>query len=136
MFSQAWLNAPDDYGEFPTNGDRFAAMELLKRQDANGFTRKGFICQAIAAGWHFKSAEQLKELGDKVGRARIQVVHGSIDKMITVPHGETLAKELGGEDGGVTKTIVPGRAHVLHIEERKVFRDLVMQIVRKAEDMA
>lgn len=34
------------------------------------------MLQAIAAGWHHKSAEQLKEIGDKVGRERIMVLHG------------------------------------------------------------
>lgn len=132
MFSQSWLEAPDDYGEFPTNGDRFSAMELAKRQDVEGFTRKGFICQALAAGWHHKSAEQLKELADKVGRQRIQVVHGTADKMITVPHGETLAKELGEEEG-VTKIIVPGRGHVLHIEDMAMYHEVLEKMVEKVE---
>lgn len=42
--------------------------------DKDGFQRKGFMMQAIAAGWHHKSAEQLKELGDKVGRERMYVL--------------------------------------------------------------
>lgn len=135
MFSQSWLEAPDEYGEFPTNGDRFAAMELKKRQDTEGFTRKGFICQAIAAGWHNKSAEQLNELANKVGRHRIQVLHGTVDKMITVPHGETLARELG-EEKGVTKIIVPGRGHVLHLEERELYDQLLERMMEKVESLS
>ncbi|KAL8936252.1 MAG: hypothetical protein Q9216_005032 [Gyalolechia sp. 2 TL-2023] len=134
MFSHAWLDAPDDYGEFPSNGDRFAAMELKKRQDVEGFTRKGFICQAIAAGWHYKSPQQLKELADRVGRERIQVLHGTLDKMITVPQGLTLAKELG-DDEGVTKIIVDGRGHVLHIEERDMYIKALESIVEKTDEM-
>ena len=34
------------------------------------------MLQAIAAGWHYMSPERLKELGDKVGRNRIMVLHG------------------------------------------------------------
>ncbi|KAL8998508.1 MAG: hypothetical protein Q9169_002451 [Polycauliona sp. 2 TL-2023] len=135
MFSQSWLDAPDDYGDFPTNGDRYAAMELQKRQDVAGFTRKGIICQAIAAGWHHKSPEQLEELADKVGRQRIQVVHGTVDKMITVPHGEILAKELG-EDRGVTKILVEGRGHVLHYEEEKLYREILEKMIEKTESLA
>lgn len=82
LFSVPWLEQPDGDGRFPTNADRFAAQELKKRQDIEGFTRTGFVCQAIAAGWHHKSAEQLKELGDAVGRERIQVMHGTVDNMI------------------------------------------------------
>lgn len=133
MFSRAWLEAPDDFGEFPTNGDRFAAMELKKRQDVEGFTRKGFICQAIAAGWHHKSPQQLKELADKVGRERIQILHGTLDKMITFPHAETLAKELGKK--GVTKIIFDGRGHALHIEEREVYIKALESIVDKTEKL-
>ncbi|KAL8920621.1 MAG: hypothetical protein Q9172_004420 [Xanthocarpia lactea] len=134
MFSQSWLEAPDDYGDFPTNGDRFAAMELEKRQDVKGFTDKGFICQAIAAGWHHKSPEQLKDLADKVGRQRIQVLHGSSDNMITVPHGETLARELG-EEGGVTKIIVEGRGHVLHLEEHILYQEVLQRMIEKTENL-
>lgn len=133
-FSQSWLEAPDDYEDFPTNGDRVAAIELEKRQDVEGFTRKGFICQAIAAGWHHKSPEQLKELADKVGRQRIQVLHGTLDNMITVPHGDTLARELGGEEG-VTKIIVEGRGHVLHLEEDKLYRVVLQKMVEKTEKL-
>lgn len=50
LFSPSWLEQPDGDGGFPTNGDRFAAQELKKRSDTEGFTRTGFICQAIAAG--------------------------------------------------------------------------------------
>ncbi|KAL8755473.1 MAG: hypothetical protein Q9199_003619 [Rusavskia elegans] len=133
-FSQSWLEAPDDYGDFPTNGDRVAAMELEKRQDVEGFTRKGFICQAIAAGWHHKSPEQLKELADRVGRQRIQVLHGTIDNMITAPHGDILARELGGDEG-VTKIIVEGRGHVLHMEEEKLYREVLQKMVEKIENL-
>ncbi|CAL8576461.1 hypothetical protein XPA_002342 [Xanthoria parietina] len=109
-------------------------MELEKRQDVEGFTRKGFICQAIAAGWHHKSPEQLKELANKVGRQRIQVLHGTLDNMITVPHGDTLARELG-EDEGVTKIIVEGRGHVLHLEEEKLYRGVLQKMVEKTENL-
>ncbi|KAL9014025.1 MAG: hypothetical protein Q9173_001328 [Seirophora scorigena] len=134
-FSQSWLEAPDEYGEFPTNGDRFAAMDLAKRQDLKGFTRKGIFCQAIAAGWHHKNPEQLSQLADKVGRQRIQVLHGTADRMISPPHGETLARELGGEEKRVTKIIVEGRGHVLHNEERAMYQEVLESMVEKAEKL-
>lgn len=108
--------------------------KFQKRKDVKGFTRKGFVCQAIAAGWHHKSPEQLKELADKVGRQRIQVLHGTVDNMITVPHGETLARELG-EDQGVTKVIVEGRGHVLNFEEEKLYQGLLEKMVEKTENL-
>ena len=135
MFSQAWLDAPDADGGFPTNGDRFAAQEVNKRRDVIGFTKKGFILQAIAAGWHHKSAAQLKELADKIGRDRIQVMHGTIDNMITPPHAEVLVRELGGEEVGVTKYIFEGRGHVLMLEEREEFARLIAALIEKTEAM-
>ncbi len=134
LFSKPWLEEADAEGGFPTNGDRFAAQELNKRQDTEGFTGKGFLCQALAAGWHHKSPEQLKTIGDVVGRKRIQVMHGTIDQMLTVPHAEVLAQELG-EEGGVTKRIFQGRGHVLMWEEREEFRRLISALIDKAKNM-
>ena len=133
LFSDDWLAAPDADGNFPTNGDRFAAQEVKKRQDTQGFTRTGFICQAIAAGWHHKSRAQLKEIGDKIGRERIQVIHGTLDNMITVPHGEILFQDLGGEGSGVKKVIFEGKGHVIPMEERKKFAELLEELVAKTE---
>ncbi|KAK4693650.1 hypothetical protein P7C71_g3790, partial [Lecanoromycetidae sp. Uapishka_2] len=135
MFSQSWGNEPDAEGHFPTNGDRFAAQELKKRQDFNGFTKKGFILQAIAAGWHHKSAKKLEELGDKVGRERILIVHGSLDRMMTTPHGEVLCKELGGEQKGVTWVIVEGRGHSLPMEWRRELTKLIGGFIEKTQGL-
>lgn len=64
----------------------------------------------MAANWHHKSAAQLKQLGDQVGRNRVLVIHGAVDRMITLPHGELLVKELGGEENEVTWCMVEGKA--------------------------
>lgn len=137
LFGDAWLSSPDEEGEFPTNGDRFAAQELRKRQDQIGFTRKGFILQAIAAGWHHKTPAQLKALADQVGRERIQVIHGTADRMLTSPHAEILRKELNAgaqpADGGVRYTMFEGNGHVLLWEKRKEFTRLIEDLVRDAE---
>ena len=93
------------------------------------------MCQALAAGWHHKSAKQLQELGDAVGRERIQVLHGTVDNMITVPHAEVLAGELGGEQGGIKKTIFEGRGHVLAWEEREEFKRLISGLIEKTESL-
>ena len=135
LLNERWVLEPDAEGNFPTNGDRFAAQEVKKRADVDGYTRKGFLCQIIAAAYHHKSAKQLEELGDKVGRERILIVHGSVDKMITVPHGEVLCKELGGEERGVTKVIVQGKGHVLPMEWRKDLTKLISGFVERTEKM-
>jgi pimeloyl-ACP methyl ester carboxylesterase len=134
LFGSTWTSLPDDDvnfpggGKFPTNGDRFAAQELQKRTNTAEFTRKGFILQAIAAGWHHKSAEQLKELGDKVGRERICVMHGDRDGMISFPHGEVLAKEIG-----VELVVWRGVGHIAMMEKRKEFNEMMEGIFQKAE---
>ncbi|KAH9224232.1 Alpha/Beta hydrolase protein [Leptodontidium sp. 2 PMI_412] len=145
LFSDAWLDAPDDtvvptsstpgavlppsgkYGTFSTNYERFAAQELTKRTDVEGFTRKGFIMQAIAAGWHHKSAEQLREIGDRVGRERIMVLHGTRDNMITVPHGRKLIEMLQPGTGVIRE----GRGHVFMLEEWEWHDQMVVGMVEK-----
>ena len=133
LFSQEWLDAPDAEGHFPTNGDRFAAQEIRKKADPLAFTTLGFILQAIAAGWHYKSPAQIAEMGDRVGRDRIQVIHGDLDRMITVPHGEVLAAELGGEEKGVTVIIAKGKSHGLPMEWRREFTKAIAALIEKTD---
>ena len=133
--SASWLSEPDQDGDFPTNGDRFAAQEITKRQDTHGFTPQGVLCQILAVLGHSKSPEQLKEIADKVGRERILVVHGTADNMIGGPLTEILMEGLEGEDMGVTRKTFEGRGHYLPIEERVEFRKSIEAIVEKAEAM-
>ena len=126
LFSQKFLDEPDREDKFPTNGDRIAAGELNKRMDKEGFQRKGFVLQAIAAGWHWKSAAQLKELGDQVGRKRIFVLHGTRDRMLAFVHGELLRDELGE---GIKWKTWDGLGHVLMIEVEDEFNQDVQNFV-------
>lgn len=142
LYTQEWLNAPDTIPpvkeSFPTNGDRFAANELWKRSHPEYFEKPGFICQAIAAGWHYKSPQQLHSLATNIGKRRILVVHGTEDKMLTFPHGVVLWRGLEKgegrtgrenwlgiekeedvkEEGEVQKVFVEGQGHVLPAEMR------------------
>jgi pimeloyl-ACP methyl ester carboxylesterase len=97
--------------------------------------RYSFILQAIAAGWHYKSPAQLKELAALVGHSRILVMHGTRDRMVTFPHGEELLAGLGGEEAGVTKVFLEGQGHVIPIERRKHFKECIEQMVEKTSKM-
>lgn len=108
-----------------------AAQEILKRSDSKAFTSRGFVLQAIAAGWHYKSDKQIAKLGDDVGRERIQVIHGALDVMLSLPHGELLAQQLGGEERGVTVITVPDKAHGLPIEWRRGLTKAIAAHVEK-----
>jgi hypothetical protein len=149
LFPDSWLDAPDNcivptsstrnvilppsgsYGHFTTNYARFAAQELSKRLDTASFTRIGFMLQAIAAGWHHKNASQLKELGDKVGRERIMVMHGTRDNMITVHHGHVLIAEL--QPG--TSYVKEGSGHVLMLELTEWHDGVVEELVKRTQGM-
>ena len=133
--SHSWLSAPDVDGEFPTNGDRFAAQEITKRRDTEGFTRRGFLCQAVSTVTHKKTLEQLHKVTETVGGSRIQILHGTIDNLITVPHAQVLYDQLGGEAAGVMKTIFEGRGHYLPWEERQEFRALIEALVEKVQSL-
>lgn len=123
--------------EFPTLGDRIGAAELSKRNSPNAFTRKGFVSQAIAAGWHHKSQAQLTEIAEKVGRERIMVLTGGLDNMITPPHGFTLRDELNaGAKAGeahVKWVFLEDKGHVPVIEARELFNSLIEEMVEKGE---
>ncbi|RMZ84041.1 hypothetical protein DV737_g1325, partial [Chaetothyriales sp. CBS 132003] len=139
LFSRRFLQVPDteadepfsggpEGGNFPTNRDRYCAGEVDKRSDKVGFTPKGFMLQAIAAGWHHKSARQLAELGDQVGRKRMAVCHGTDDNMITFPHAELLHEELGDE---IEYKVWPGAGHVLMWEEEHEFNAWLEDFIQR-----
>ncbi|SZF06223.1 unnamed protein product [Blumeria hordei] len=147
LFPDTWLAAPDNtavptatspmvvfppsgkYGSFSTNYERFSAAEITKRSDIESFGRTGFILQLIAAGWHHKSPEQLKEIGDKVGRERIMVMHGTADKMISVHHGRKLIEFLQPGTG----IIKEGTGHVFMVEECEYHNKMIEEMFQKGE---
>ncbi|PSN67758.1 alpha/beta-hydrolase [Corynespora cassiicola Philippines] len=155
LYSDGWLSLPDALEPvvqpFPTNGDRFAANEVWKRQHPEYFQKGGFILQAIAANWHAKSPQQLHELAQKIGKKRILVVHGTRDRMLTFPHGVVLwrglekgegktGKEnwLGVEEeedvwveGEVEKRFVKGQGHVLPVEMRAEFNGWIEGVIER-----
>ncbi|KAF2666776.1 alpha/beta-hydrolase [Microthyrium microscopicum] len=139
LYSDNFLQHPDELEftvqPFPTNGDRCMAGELHKRSSPALFPKASFILQAIAAGWHYKSPAQLKQLATLVGPERIQVVHGTRDRMVTFPHGEALLAGLGGEGSGVTWVWLEGQGHVVPIEMRKEFHVLIAGMVERTRVM-
>jgi predicted esterase len=99
------------------------------------------MLQAVAAGWHNKSPEQLQQMAKSVGKKRIMVVHGTQDKMITFPHGVVLWRglETGNgktgkenwtgieeeadvwQEGEVEKHFIKDQGHVIPVEMREEF---------------
>lgn len=136
-YSAEWLAKPDEVEyvvqPFPTNGDRFAAQEIQKRLSPGVFTPRGFLCQLYAAGFHYKSAADLKKLGDSLGRNRILVFHGTGDHMVDFIHGKMLLEELGGEESGVTKSFHEGMGHVGPFEIRAEFNRIIADRIEKTE---
>ena len=155
LFNPAWLAAPDDfelpdpaggapgvgpprgvaagdgaaYPRFANRYQRFIAEEMHKRGDPERFGTRGFLLQLIAAGWHHKSREQLEELGDRVGRERILVMHGTEDGMISVPHGRKLIAYLRPAVG----EIIDGMGHVPIVERWEWFNRTLEERVAVGE---
>ncbi|KAK8098385.1 alpha/beta hydrolase fold [Apiospora kogelbergensis] len=115
-FPEAWLAAspedddiargpggPEHQGRLPssspqmprfgTNYERWAAGEIAKHR-ASHVTRTGQWMQVLAAARHSLGAEQLRHLGDEVGRERVLVLHGDADGMMPVDLGRILMAEL------------------------------------------
>ncbi|KAK6851187.1 alpha/beta hydrolase fold [Apiospora arundinis] len=78
---------------FDTNYERWAAGEIAKHREGH-VTRTGHWMQALGAARHSLSAEQLRRLGDEVGRERILILHGDADGMMPVDLGRILMAEL------------------------------------------
>ncbi|KAK8084752.1 hypothetical protein PG997_006023 [Apiospora hydei] len=78
---------------FDTNYERWAAGEIAKHRRGH-ITRTGHWMQVFAAARHSLSAEQLRSLGDEVGRERILVLHGDADGLMPVDLGRILMAEL------------------------------------------
>jgi len=149
MFTSSWLEKPDDtefiVQSFPTNGDRFAAFEIAKRSNVSSFSRPGFMAQAIATGWHYKSPTQLKSIGEKIGKKRIMVVHGGEDRMIPFPHATVLWHGLEGSEPQEASTKLEGevethfpmdQGHVIPIEVRATFMEWVESLINRTERMS
>ncbi|KAL4867107.1 hypothetical protein BDV12DRAFT_186972 [Aspergillus spectabilis] len=133
LFPDDFLALPDDEHEdaeknFPTKRDRFAAGRLKKLEDPKGFTKKGFLMQVVACYFHHKSPAQLKALGDAVGRERIAVLHGTVDRMLTFHHGELLNREIGE---GILYKVWEGSGHMLPWEKELEMNELVEGLVQK-----
>ncbi|KAK5992497.1 Ribophorin II [Cladobotryum mycophilum] len=142
LFHDEFLAAPDDVSQLPTkethkcgpakgspdggyipfdsNFQRFQAQELTKRRVPGWWTTGGFVSQLLAAGWHKKSPEQLREMADKVGRERIMVMHGTADNMVVVSNGEKLIKWIEPAVG----LIVEGLGHAPVMERTDWFNSV------------
>jgi len=159
-FSAGWLARPDDvhlpqpgtrgvrmpvrkgadgaaaedaegYRRFDCNYQRFVAQEMHKRLDASRFSLMGFMCQLVAAGWHYKSPEQLRDMADQIGRERIMIVHGTNDGMINVVLGRRLIEQV---QPGVSH-ILEGKGHALPLEMWQWFNDTVDERFRLGETL-
>ncbi|GAQ36917.1 hypothetical protein ABZX51_000922 [Aspergillus tubingensis] len=131
LFPEDFLAEPDTEYEdpamnFPTKRDRFAAGMLHKRADTEAHTKKGFMMQVLACYFHHKSAEQLKLLGDQVGRERIFVCHGTRDLMLTFRHGEIIREEIGD---GIQWKVFEGSGHMLGWEREHELNKMLEEFV-------
>ena len=147
LFPASWLALPDDvhlpdprttpgcgeggYAKFETNGARFVAQELHKRRDPARFGVKGFLLQLVAAGWHHKSAAQLEEMAEGVGRERILVMHGTEDGMISVPHGRKFIEYVRPGRG----LVLEGMGHAPLVERWEWFNGVVEEMCTLGEGL-
>ncbi|KAI1333855.1 alpha/beta-hydrolase [Xylariaceae sp. FL0016] len=151
IFVPAWLAEPDaavlpdetlprvkggPYKRFADNYTRFAAQEVTKQRDVEGFTKKGFLMQVLAAGWHHKSPAQLKEMADRVGRERILVMHGTADRIIPIPHGHKLIRYLGLEEDKERGLIVESMGHAPVMERTEWYNGVLGKMCDEGERLS
>ncbi|KAH7120303.1 Alpha/Beta hydrolase protein [Dactylonectria estremocensis] len=131
LFSEEWLKKPDTENadpaqNFPLNQDRFAADELLSRQNTQ-VSFKGFMLQAIGAAMHYKSESQLAEIATSIGHSRIMVVHGEIDQFIPFHHFEFFKSGFGLE--GIEYLVFPGCGHLPLWENEAEFNSALERLI-------
>ncbi|KAJ6782186.1 hypothetical protein PWT90_03618 [Aphanocladium album] len=119
------LNGDDDdsgeYRRFGSNYQRYQAEEATKHMPPNVFSLQGLLCQLAAVVGHRKSASQLRDMADRVGRDRILVVHGAHDRMIGAVNGEKLIRMIKPAVG----LIIDGMGHAPIMERTEWFNELL-----------
>ncbi|TQV96441.1 glycylpeptide N-tetradecanoyltransferase [Cordyceps javanica] len=109
------------YRRFGSNYQRYQAEEMTKYYPPNVFSRQGLLCQLAAVVGHRKSASQLRDMADAVGRDRILVLHGTDDRMIGANNGEKLVRMIKPAVG----LIVDGMGHAPIMERAAWFNELM-----------
>lgn len=110
-----------EYRRFGSNYQRYQAEEMKKYYPPNVFSRQGLFCQLAAVVGHRKSASQLRSMADRVGRDRILIVHGTLDRMIGANNGERLIRMVQPGVG----LIVDGMGHAPIMERAQWFNELL-----------
>ena len=86
------------------------------------FSTKGVLCQLVAVAYHSKSDEQLREIGEQIGRERITVMQGHADPLITLENLPVLLRGLKGESGvEVRKEVFEDTGHYIPLEQQEGF---------------
>ncbi|KAJ4165165.1 hypothetical protein LMH87_006811 [Akanthomyces muscarius] len=114
-------NSEGAYRRFGSNYQRYQAEEMKKYYPPNVFSRQGLLCQLAAVVGHRKSASQLRDMADRVGRERILIVHGTNDRMIGANNGEKLIRMIKPGVG----LIIDGMGHAPIMERAGWFNELM-----------
>lgn len=142
-YTPEWLAAEDDVTlldsvlgnaaipRFSNNCERFVAMEVVKRDVPGSFPLSAFVMHVVAAGTHAKSPEQLREIGDRVGRDRIMIVHGVEDKAMSVAMGKKLIDWLQPSKA----LVIEGLGHAPIHERPNWFNELLAQRFEHGEGL-
>lgn len=130
LFSERWLAAPDDQGEFPTNADRFMAEGLWRLRELRPPTMRGLLLQGLAATWHHMSSERLRLLGSRIDR--VLVCTGTADTMIEPAHSDVLVQGIAAGGCKVVKRLFAGVGHVLSWEAEAEYNCMLDEFVTHA----
>ncbi|KAH8153254.1 uncharacterized protein LAJ45_02841 [Morchella importuna] len=127
IFSPEWLLAPDELGEFPTNGDRFVAEDLWRMEKLQAPVYAGTLLQGLAVSWHYFGPERLKVLGEKI--PDILVATGTKDALIEHKHSDVIVQ---GIMGGVQKRVFDGVGHCLQFEAVNEYHQMLEEFWKRA----
>ena len=95
---------------------------------------KGIMCQLLAGAYHWKTDEQLREIGEKISREQITVMQGTSDPLMAFENLPVLLRGLGGESGEeVRKVVFEHTGHYIPLEQQPGFWEAMERHLREAE---
>lgn len=134
LFTQRWLETPDDLGDFPTNADRFVAEELWRMRELKPPAFRGFALQGLAASWHFMGPERLKTIGETV--QNVLVCTGNSDAMIGHQHSDVLVAGIRAGGCNVQVRVFEGVGHTLLWEAMDDYNKMVEEFTETSQQMS
>ena len=130
--SDEWARTPDASGEYPTQGDKWTAEMFCRSYDKEP-NMKGAALVLAGISMFKLSSEQLKIIGDAIGRENILIIQGTGDKTLPPKRCQCMVDAYGWPDSGVKRRVYQDANHCIVAERwEHVSNDLMSHFKKPA----